>query len=119
MWVRDLDRPPFRVGPAGPLGRGRGVARTSGVSRGWRAGGVSRGAWAVVVGGVAGGVGRGGGGVSRGAWAVVVGGVAVAWGRVRYRRRRCSAMAAAVPPATAPTPAAAGMPTFAALRPVR
>ncbi|GGR39301.1 hypothetical protein GCM10010251_65090 [Streptomyces aurantiogriseus] len=39
--------------------------------------------------------------------------------RRRQRRRRCSAIAAAVPPATAPTPAAAGMPTFAALRPVR
>lgn len=39
--------------------------------------------------------------------------------RSRYRRRRWRAMAAAVPPATAPTPAAAGMPTFAALRPVR
>ncbi len=35
------------------------------------------------------------------------------------RRRREMAMAAAVPPATAPTPAAAGMPTFAAFRPVR
>lgn len=35
------------------------------------------------------------------------------------RRRRCRATAAAVPPASAPTPAAAGMPTFAALRPVR
>ncbi|QDN59261.1 hypothetical protein FNV60_29525 [Streptomyces sp. RLB3-5] len=35
------------------------------------------------------------------------------------RRRRWRAMAAAVPPATAPTPAAAGMPTFAALRAVR
>ncbi|GAA0927947.1 hypothetical protein GCM10009549_50280 [Streptomyces thermoalcalitolerans] len=38
------------------------------------------------------------------------------WGQ---RRRRWRAMAAAVPPATAPTPAAAGMPTLAALRPVR
>jgi hypothetical protein len=36
-----------------------------------------------------------------------------------YWRRRCRAIAAAVPPATAPTPAAAGMPTLAALRPVR
>lgn len=35
------------------------------------------------------------------------------------RRLRCSAIAAAVPPATAPTPAAAGRPTFAALRAVR
>src|SRR5689334_3821841 len=35
------------------------------------------------------------------------------------RRRRWSAIAAAVPPATAPTPAAAGMPTFAAFRAVR
>lgn len=44
---------------------------------------------------------------------------AVRFGRGGYRRRRDSAIAAAVPPATAPTPAAAGMPTFAALRPVR
>lgn len=39
--------------------------------------------------------------------------------REGQRRRRLRAIAAAVPPATAPTPAAAGMPTFAALRPVR
>ncbi len=59
-------------------------------------------------GGRPGGFGAGGGRVA-----------ALRWGVAGYLRRRCRAMAAAAPPAIAPTPAAAGTPTFTALRPVR
>lgn len=121
-----LDRPRSRSCADGQRGRPR-RARGKGSARGraGRAAAGGQGCAGVGGQGCAGVGGQGCAGVGGQGW-VAVGGQGCAgaggqwWVAVGgQRRRRCRATAAAVPPATAPTPAAAGMPILAALRPVR